>query len=814
MRAKQLQLTFLLCVFASCAFAQITGRIFDADTGVPMPFVNVVKGGNQAGTSSDIDGKFSIAAEAGDELRFTFVGYRPLVQTVPDRMPAGGWRIEMKAKAVELEEAVVFPGVNPAEALMQKVIDNKPKNDPEAMESFAYDSYNKLIITGLLDSTLVNNPEGIAALDSSEQSYIEYFEEKHLLLMESVSERRFAGKYKDTENVKASRVSGLSSPDFALLGTQLQSFSFYRDEISLLDTDYLSPLHNRAINKYLFVIEDTTYQEADTVFILSYQPRRGKNFDAMKGLLYINSNGYALMSALAEPAAANPDIGVNIRQKYTLVDGKQWFPRQLNTDLIFNNIEMNKMKVVGIGRSYISDVRLNPEFRSRDIGPLRLRMEEAAIRQPDAMLDRYRSDSLDAKELRTYTFIDSISKAEGVEQRLKWFSALASGYVRLGVVDIDLNHLLGFNAYEGFRLGGGLRTNDRLLKNVSLGGYAAYGFGDRAWKGGGDLRFTLRQQSATTLKLAVFEDVFERGGVWFPGQGGLLSPSGFYELYVNRMDRLSVAEATFSSQLPGYLTVDLSYRFGQLGFSDDYRLAVSGGEQLTLYDDVVNLEEAELHLRWSYREKLVQTPTRRFSAGTPFPVVGVQAIMGEAVSETASLEYLRLSASVQHTFKFTMLGDLTVMAHGGELIGDAPGMRWFNLRGSAQRFAVAAPMTFETLAPGSTLLDRYAAVHIRHNFKDLLFRTKNFAPHIVLVHSMAIGESSGFDFHHEPESEQFYAVGNSPNQPYIESGIELQNLLTSGFSGVGVGAFYRYGAAQTGNIDEDLMLKITIGFTF
>lgn len=811
MRAKLIALTLLLTVFASCAFAQISGRIFDAQNGAPMPFVNVVKVGQQAGTTSDIDGKFTLQdAWIGDQLRFTFVGYQPKTVTIESGETL---RVELKATPVELQEATVFPGVNPAEALMQKVIDNKPKNDPEALPSFAYDSYNKLIFTALIDSSLYNNPEAIAALDSSDQQAIDFFEKQHLLMMESVSERRFAGKNKDTEIVKASKVSGLSTPEFAVLGTQLQSFSFYRDEISLLDINFLSPLHDRAVSKYLYVIEDTTYEAADTVFILSYQPRTGKNFDGMKGLLYINSNGYALQNAIAEPAEDDGDFSIRIRQMYHYIDEKMWFPRQLNTDILFKNIVAENFEVVGIGRSYISDVRLNPEFRNRDIGELKLRMDEAAIRQPDELLNLYRGDTLDSKELRTYTFMDSLSKAENWERKLKWLQALGSGYLRWGAIDFDLNHLARFNTYEGFRLGMGVRTNDRFIRNVSFGGYAAYGFIDKAWKGGGDVTFNLRRKSATKLKIGVYEDVFERGGLYFPDQSGLLSPTGYYDLYINRMDRLSVAEAKFSTRLPGFLTLGLAYRNGRLGFSDDYRLATLGGENVTLYDDVVGLQEAEIDLRWSFREVLVQTPSRRFAAGTPFPVVGVRATVGEVEADSGPLEYLRLSASVRHTFKFTMLGDLSVQANAGQLFGEAPGLRWFTLRGTAQQFALAAPMTFETLEPGSTLLDRYAALHIRHNFKDLLFRYKNFRPHFVLVHNMGIGWSDAGNLHHTPET-TFYAQDTAPEQGYVESGLEIQNLITSGLTGIGIGGYYRYGAANTGVLQEDLMVKIVLGLNF
>ena len=60
-----------------------------------------------------------------------------------------------------------------------------------------------------------------------------------------------------------------------MLGTQLQSFSFYEDEVNILDLQYLSPLHNSALRKYIFTLEDTTFVGTDTLFVLSFQPKKG-----------------------------------------------------------------------------------------------------------------------------------------------------------------------------------------------------------------------------------------------------------------------------------------------------------------------------------------------------------------------------------------------------------------------------------------------------------------------------------------------------------------------------------------------------------
>lgn len=792
---------------------QVAGRVYDAKTGAALAFVNVVVEGVQAGTMSDIDGRFAVAsAREGEKLIFSYVGYKRLTVDVPsDAEARKQLRIRIEAEPVKLDEAIVLPGVNPAERIMRRVIGEKDNNNPERCCAFTYDSYNKLVFTGLIDSTLAGNPEKIAELDTNSRSAFDFFEKQHLLLMESVSERRFIPPSLSSEEVKASRFSGLSNPDFVLLGTQLQSFSFYEDEISLLDYRYLSPLHDGAIRRYLFIIEDTTYHEADTVFILSYRPRKGKNFKGMKGLLYINTNGYALESVIAEPAEGNPGgMEIRIRQQYAFIDKRQWFPVQLNTDILFRNMFVGPFEMIGIGRSYLKNIRLDPPLRRRDVGTIALRMDPLSTRQPDDFWAQQRFDSLDAREARTYVHMDSLSKEHNFERKYNWLQTLSDGRVNLGLIDVDLTRLMRFNDYEGFRLGGGLYTSDRLVKNLSLGGYAAYGFGDRAMKWGGELIWKAHPRTGTEFRAMLYDDVFERGGQLFPDAGGWLTDKNFYQFFLNRMDRLNVAEVSFKTRLPWYTTVSAAYRNGVLQHMSDYTYLVQtieGPASVTAFADRMNIQEVDLALRWSHREVLYQTTRRLLQAGTKNPVVAAYVTIGEVQPAGEAVNYLRTGASVEHTVRMPTLGNFSFFAHAAKVYGEAPAFRLMNFRASGAMWTVSTPYAFETMQPGRHIADEYAAIHLRHSFKDLLFRKGKFRPHLVMVHNMAIGRLSNAERHSN-------LGATAPEHGHVESGLEVQHIVRSSMTGIGLGAFYRYGAANTGDFSEDFVVKVTVGFAF
>ncbi|MDX1429160.1 MAG: SusC/RagA family TonB-linked outer membrane protein, partial [Rhodothermales bacterium] len=78
----------LVLVSSTLAFAQektVTGTVTDADSGFPLPGVNISVQGTLTGTATGIDGTYSIRVNTGDVLVFSFVGYLPQEVTVADQ---------------------------------------------------------------------------------------------------------------------------------------------------------------------------------------------------------------------------------------------------------------------------------------------------------------------------------------------------------------------------------------------------------------------------------------------------------------------------------------------------------------------------------------------------------------------------------------------------------------------------------------------------------------------------------------------------------------------------------------------------------
>jgi hypothetical protein len=98
-------------------------------------------------------------------------------------------------------------------------------------------------------------------------------------------------------------------------------------------------------------------------------------------------------------------------------------------------------------------------------------------------------------------------------------TALASNKWNIGYFDIDLQHILRVNDYEMIRAGLGMSTSNKLTRWMSIGGYGAYGFKDKAFKYGGHTRINFNYRQTNYLLAEMASDVVETGGTFFLNEG-------------------------------------------------------------------------------------------------------------------------------------------------------------------------------------------------------------------------------------------------------------------------------------------------------
>lgn len=782
----------------------VIGKMVDAKSGETLPFVSIIEQGTVNGTYSDIDGFFTLQlTDTSNAILISLVGYESI--TIPNYRAATAV-MELTPKSNLLGEITIRPGVNPAERIMANAITNKKRNNPESDLAFTYDSYNKLIFGGEIDSTLMRDTAQFNALSKETKETYNWLNDQYLFLMESITHRKFCPPNHSEETIIANRVSGLKMTDLFLLGTQLQSFSFYGESVELLDVKYMSPLADNAINKYLFQLEDTTFIGADTVYAISFQPRSKKNFPSMVGMLYINTNGYAIQNVVAEPAKVG-GFSIKIQQQYAWLENKKWFPLQLNSNLSFDStMWIGSVPMIGQGRSYIKNIKLNADLKPTDFTPVTLQMMANAANQPDSLWNQYREHALDEKELKTYHVVDSIGKEIHLDRRVKALEALTTGQLNLGYINFDLRQLFNYNAYEHFRLGAGLRTSHRVSEKFSLGGYAAYGFGDKAWKYGADALIHVYRLRNCWLKLEYTNDLQEMGGNHIlPDREGFFTPH-LYPLFISRMDRREKEEVSFNCRVLGNLTANVFANHQVVRTFGDYAFVQRPVEEVSLNTHTFDLAETGVRLRYAPGERLVRTSTKEIRLGGRFPIFTMCITRGWNNLYHGDFNYQRIDARIDKTFNIQNIGKLSVVAQGGHCGEDVPLSMLYNAQGTYDKLTIGIPNTFQTMRTNEFMHSSYALIHIRHSFLDLLYQRADFKPQLVLAHSMLWG-----DFKYA--SSHSFAF-NTAHKGYFESGIQIDNLITSGISGIGIGAYYRYGPYALPTPKENWAFKITSSLSF
>jgi hypothetical protein len=785
---------------------QLKGKVVDSKSKTPLAFVNIIANNENYGTTTGIDGDFLLTSKNPiSTIKLSYVGYEPLEINVSGQQFV---TIKLNPTKYQLDEVKVLPGINPAERIINEVIKNRKKNNPEKSLNFKYESYNKMYFTGQVDSSLMNNPEKIAKLDTNDQEAIEWLEKHHLFMMESVTERKYKLPDKSYEKVIASRVSGLKNPTFSLLGTELQSFSFYNPTLNVLGNAYLNPITRNSVNKYLFLIEDTTYNGADTVYIISFRPRKGKHFDGLKGLLYINTGGFALQNVIAEPAKQDESIIIKIQQQYKKIDGS-WFPVELNSNMIFNNAQVNNFKMMGIGKTYLKNIQINPEITNKEFSYIETEIDIDATKKDEEFWDKYRGDTLSQKEKNTYHVIDSIGKAEHFDRKLVGLEALMTGKLKWGYISFDLNRFAAYNDYEGFRLGAGLHTNKSFSKWFSIGGYGAYAFKDKTEKYGGDIDFLINYKNDVSLNFAYQKDVAEPGVVHFYDyKVALLSTAGNREFYLGRKNNIEKIEARLKFRTLRYLKIYAFANQEKVNITNDYYFTKTVDGFTTLYDNNYIFNEIGVEFRYAYKEKVVQTLSMKYAKPSKYPTIyakierGVTALDGE-------YDYTRLTVRTEKKFRIKDIGRPSFYAEAGLTNGKVPQHKLNSSLGTnmPNAFLISTENAFETMLPYEFFSDKYVTVHFRHSFGKLLLKIKKFEPEFVITTSAGFGSLANKELH---QGTSFKTM----EKGYFESGLVVNNVLKLNFTTFGLGVFYRYGPYAFEKESENLLIKMSLGYAF
>ena len=806
---KTLFLSLILFCFSLNFNAQnrASGKIVNAETQEALAFANVTVNGNKnKGVISDINGNFLIYNKSNiNSLEVSYLGFEP------QKIEVNNFEnliIELVPTVESLSEVVITNGENPALKIIRKVIANRDINNPLKKGGFKYISYNKSIVDSesrQLEADSLRNiylSESDAEKANLKKDSLNDYEKTlikegnfNIMLLESVTERKFLPPNLSEERVIGNRVSGFKNAYFAMLATEIQPFGFYENTIDLLDLHLLNPIAKGSLKRYDYFLEDEIVRDNDTIYNISFQPKKNANIDGLKGFLNINSNGYAIQTVVAEPADELM-IFLKITQNYQKVNGN-WFPEQLNFEMKFSE------DIYIIGKTYLQDIEFLDNLRPRDFSEVQLKFEKTATEQDEDFWNKYRKDSLTQTDITTYKVVDSIGRKMKLDKLVKVGTSIANGFIPLGKFNIPLNRFFDYNRFEGFRLGAGIETSEKLFSNLILGGYTAYGFKDENFKFGGKVRYNFNDTKEFFAQFNYKNDVREIGTSTL--ENSKLDLNRYRDFIAFNMDIIEQFQFKIGRRDFKNLTWDVGLRTEWVRPQYNYIFA-DDNNFITNYRNTA----AVLNLRYAHRERIVETPNSRVSLGTDYPIFNARFVQGFDSFLNGDYSYQKLEASLYQSFYSKNLGKTRYHLQAGYIDGNLPLGLLFTGEGSNDEdIPVVMYDTFQTMLPYEFLSDQYVNLFLTHDLGSLIFKSKNFQPGLILHQNVGWGDlanptSHGFNF-------------KVKNQFFIESGIEITEILKMNYLdiakiGFGIGGFYRYGFYRFEDNSDNFVLKFNVSF--
>jgi Family of unknown function (DUF5686) len=801
---------------------KINGKITNSE-GEALAFVAILPNDDPTnGVLSDIEGRFFLTFNKPIlSLTFRRVGLETvrLDDNFLKKNEDKPLRILLKEAINSINEVVITAGENPANRIMRLVAEHRFSNNPERLPTFQCKTYNKLIFDLMPNDSLFKMKMSQKDTASKKvkkaiqnfENFEKRSEDHHSFLMETITERRFRFPNDNYERVLMNRVSGFKTMGVVALANMVQPFSFYDDFLRLIDEKYINPVSKGNVALYFFNIEDTLYAGVDTVFILSFRPKKGKVFEALSGVLHINSCNWAVQNVRAKPAFPN-QMDIKIEQQYRFdTTATQWFPDQLNFELSLPKYPSPLLGMRVSGRSYITDVSINPPLRQRDFNPENpLVVEEDAMRKADSFWLPYRALApLSIKEEKTYERLDSLAKKKNFAVLEKGLLILTTGKLPLlNGISLDVTRLIKTNNYENIRLGLGFTTAPALPmsrpKRMELGVYGGYGLSDSAFKYGGYALWRLMPSRQMSLQLSYANDLREPGAPSEFDNSGLVSRT----LYANKFDKNEEISLAFSSRIGKRILGRLTFLNQRLQPNYDYTFVGNDAKPLRDFP----FTEAIFYAKYVYDEPVSSIFGSQLSEFNRFPVVEFAFVKGFDKILKGQYDYQKWYVALYQSRMIRQLGGkLSWRIEAGKVDGNVPFAKLFTLnQGGNDGFLnfFAVNNTFQTL-PNDTLWlsDRYINGYFQQSFGNILYRKKWSAPQLSIIQNVAYGTLTN------PSSHQNLTY-STPRKPLLESGVVLDNLLVFNYLnfaniGLGAGVYYRWGHLRKDNWADNLRFRLS-----
>ena len=531
--------TALLTIFLFYSFlslyaqtTSVSGKIFDSESGIVIPFANISFTGTSIGTMSDDEGVYELSADIKvNRIAISTIGYHTQYISIQKGVPQSiNIALRVKLISIGVAEVSVDRGyTNPSVPIMKRVIEEKSNNNPALVDSLSFDFYERLELdfNGLSEKLMDRKLWGRYGfiwnyLDSSEARV-----SLPLFFSESIGDVKVQqSPLKKEKRVHHTKSTWLvNEQNTSSIISEYIDINLYDNNLLIINKSFVSPLHDMGALHYRYYLLDTLQQSGKVVFHLAFVPRRRGEL-TFEGELWIDTVSYGLSKVAAkisEGANLNFIRKLSWTQDYTYIDSKWLLEKQESLiDLNLTGGAVGKYaKVSSSYYNFESSRVFKPEDWTSDRD---LSFDETEGPMSEEFWNEVRPDSLLPRELEVIEMVDSIQSSTNYKLINGFISTLTLGYIPIGPFEFGkVFNMYSTNDVEGSRFSLGITTSRTTKRNFRPVIYAAYGTRDKNWKYGVEALWIQRRQPRREWFFKHSRDIDQLGMSTYFEQGNLIN---------------------------------------------------------------------------------------------------------------------------------------------------------------------------------------------------------------------------------------------------------------------------------------------------
>lgn len=380
----------------------------------------------------------------------------------------------------------------------------------------------------------------------------------------------------------------------------------------------------------------------------------------------------------------------------------------------------------------------------------------------------------------------------------KWNQLLASGLLPIGLLDVDLKKLVGYNDFEGFKFGFGMQTNHRLSPRFGLAADAGIGLWTRKLYYGLGVAWSVLSNHSLIWNMRYGARYQAAGLKSFGATGNAIFNNETYKyFYTRQMDFVRAFESSIEWQPDEVWRLRAAYERQQNtpAYGDAFLDQGSGKEFTSLHYNELRL--AGMY-RFALQESGVDQAQRTSNQRDELELLVTTGHIPDIKKSYTGIE-LRGKRFWHAGFNHIFESEVRM----GWINGGLPYSKLFIMQGSWSRFGIFAPGSFVTMKPGEFAANRYLSLHLQHQTRHPLIAFGLFKPRLSLMLQAVWGQLQ------DAASPQNMDV-KAPSQGYVEAGIGLPELLQAGESGLGIGFYHRLSYLRADRKAENFGFKLII----